>query len=347
MFKEQNERKENTVRSNDQTTHPQFLRLFDDYDQYLDFLSVWYGSWSSCDAGHMERTDFSDEDCFGGADNVDISGESGADDVVDDTDSPENSYDFGDDGDAEWFLEKDRSRALRRRSTALHKLHVQDVWDKLSKRAVPCKRHCRRASYAKTVSEVLSYDPTRTKLYELPSAKVYKRMSFPRGQSVELTTLYDELDAIIDTLTNEEYFDIIGLFHDRYSLEASYLYPSEHTVSMAPIFSKRGMYYKKYAELYSRKTHHEKKRAKNKNRIAQRNEDTTVDVASKCNEKVSESSNSGKRSFVDRHTVGLRSTTPALPVNLQGTSIPVVLAKPQHITLVFPYVSTAGLPFHR
>lgn len=260
MFKEQNERKENTVRIDFWTKHPHVPMSFDSYDQYLDFMSVWNGSWSSCDPGHMERTDFSDEDCFDGADSVDILGEPGADDVVDDTDSPEDSCDFGDDGDAEWFLEKDRSSALRRRSTALHKLHVQAIAEILS---------------AKSNSK-----PDQDKVCQSPSVKIYKRVSFPRAQPVKLTTLDEELKALRQHLSKADFDEISCHFFYSYELEVGHLCSLERTISSKPNFG-HAKSYVKYSELYSRKTHREKKRA-----------------------------------------------------------------KPQHVTLVFPYVSMAGLPFH-
>lgn len=431
MFKEQNERKENTVQIDVWTKRPCVPLSFDDLDQYLSFMQVWSSDWSSCDPGHMERTDFSDEVGFvpnGNVDDIDepvfygvSCAECGTVDA-DELDGIDGEFDSFDN-----FLMKDRSLALRRRSTALHKFHKQETWAWMSKKAVQCVRpgevvyneklrQLRKDDrrYVKTVSEVLS-DNTRSdrpSFYELPSVKPYVRVRFPRGRQVEFTTLYDELDSMVGFISVKELANIFCSFSydDCNSLEVSRLCSSEHTVSKAPVFSKRARHYKKYAGLYARKVNHndelvdERKKleeecmklADKRNKLARKckelkkelrglaNDPSKSDLLAKelkeltkvhnqlvaerkelkrlitGNVSVSESAeatapelqearatSSGKEHFDGRHIGACKSNAPVLPVKMSETKMPVVLAKPQCITLIFPHVSTAGLPFRR
>lgn len=423
MFKEQNERKENTVRVDTWTKRPCVPLSFDDLDQYLDFMQVWSSDWSSCDPGHMERTDFSNEVGFvpdGSMDGIDEPvfygvgcAECGTVDA-DELDGIDDEFDSFDN-----FLMKDRSRALRRRSTALHKLHVQKVWDELSKKAVLCEeedyeKQGIRRKCIKTVSEVISNNsnPKRPKFYEQPSAKPYERVSFTRGRQVKFTTLYDELDSMVGFISVKELANIFRSFsYDGCnSLEVSCICSSEHTVGKAPVFSKRARHYKKYTELYSYKAKCNDELADERNKLEKeciKLADKRNKLARKCKElkkklrdladgsiehevikkelkrltsehnnlvaerkelkrlitgnvrastlsevatpevKECYAENVGKEHFAGRHIDVRKCKAPASPVKFQETKMPVVLAKPQCIALIFPHVSTAGLPFRR
>lgn len=418
MFKEQNERKENTVQIDVWTKRPCVPLSFDDLDQYLSFMQVWSSDWSSCDPGHMERTDFSDEVGFvpnGNVDDIDepvfygvSCAECGTVDA-DELDGIDGEFDSFDN-----FLMKDRSLALRRRSTALHKLHKQETWAWMSKKTVLCEEQGDREKCVKTVSEVLSdnANPDRPSFYELPSVKPYVRVRFPRGRQVEFTTLYDELDSMVGFISVKELANIFCSFSydDCNSLEVSCLCSSEHVVSKAPVFSKCARHYKKYAGLYARKTNHndelvdERKKleeecmklADKRNKLARKCKELKKELRGLANDpsksellakelkrltgehnklvaerkelkrlitgnvSVSESAeatapelqearatSSGKEHFDGRHIGACKSNAPVLPVKMSETKMPVVLAKPQCITLIFPHVSTAGLPFRR
>lgn len=336
MFNEKNERKENTVQFNHWTTRPQFLRLFDDYDQYLDFLSVWYGNWSSRDPGHMERTDFSGEDCFDVDDDMESVGVSDASD------------------DVEWFLIKDRSRALRRRSDALHKLHVKDVSQILSRKAN------RKSDSEKTRSS--------------SSAKAYKRATILQPQCVTLTTWKEVLGTLSKARRHEDLRAITACGIDGKVVDVNGLRLFERKAGEDHDSGVQAVSYKKRADLYSCKTNHEKERIKVAKKVEMKAAEEAAKKAAKdavpgdkpgksksliiikdgeVTPKVNVVSanecygtNSSKEHFAGQRAIGRKNNTSISPVRMQETRMPVVMAKPEQFMLFIPRVSAAGFPFH-
>lgn len=351
MFKE---RKENAVQADSWTKHPCDPRLFDDYDQYLDFLSVWYSSWSSRDPGHVERTDFSDEAWFDAtcdANNTGVTEEHadfGFEDCSVADNGSENVSVSDISADVEDFLMKDRSRALRRRSDALHKEHVKKLSEVLDRKVV---REGSRSTMA-----------------------AYKRVSILQFQCIELTTWHEELELLRMAIGDKKVNDLYALGFGNTALEANGLRLSYRNVGAVPVAGIRAERCGKQAKLYFRDTNHKKKRDKATKKAEVK---AAEEAAKKAAEEawpedkptkgkalisiqvdavlpdvnVSNNSEHSRACSRKEHFDGQRGHQRkgdifVAPMKLQETKIPTVVVKPEPVFVFVPRVSAAGFPYY-